>query len=154
MSTAQNGAGVELHRDKAITDFSQGFNCSQSVFAAFAVDMGMQRADALRVSAAFGSGVGRSGGVCGVVTGALMALGLRHGMIVADAKAKEQMYVLAQDFMSRFAARHGTITCKELLGCDVSTAEGRQMARERDTHHTVCADLVRDACDLLDDMLK
>ena len=31
---------------------------------------------ALRVSAAFGGGMGRTGGTCGAVTGALMVLGL------------------------------------------------------------------------------
>jgi C_GCAxxG_C_C family probable redox protein len=153
MDSVDGTAGGRLHGDTALVIFGQGFSCSQSVLAAFAPDLGMERADALRVSAALGGGIGRSGGTCGAVTGALMALGLKYGMTEADPAAKERMYVLAQDFMGRFAAQHGTTTCRELMGCDPSTPEGRQAARERDTHHTVCVKLVQDACDLLDEML-
>jgi C_GCAxxG_C_C family probable redox protein len=140
--------------DTAQDLFDQGFNCSQSVFATFADDLGMARADALRVAAAFGGGIGRTGATCGVVTGALMALGLKYGMTRADPQAKERMYVIAQEFMRRFEAKHGSLTCKGLLGVDLSTAEGRQQAKERNTHGAVCTGLVSNATTILQEMLE
>ena len=63
--------------DVAGSRFSEGFSCSQSVLAAFAPELGLDADAALRVSAAFGGGMGRTGGTCGAVTGALMVLGLQ-----------------------------------------------------------------------------
>ena len=62
------------HTDLALSAY-EGFSCSQSVLAAFAPDLGLDTAAALRVSAAFGGGMGRLGGTCGTVTGALMVWG-------------------------------------------------------------------------------
>jgi C_GCAxxG_C_C family probable redox protein len=134
--------------------FEQGFNCSQSVFVAYAPEFGLDRDNALRVAAAFGGGIGRSGATCGVLTGALMALGMKYGMVQADPQKKEQMYTIASQFMAEFRRRHGALNCKELIGCDLSTAEGRQQARERNTHHAVCVQLVADACAQLDEILR
>ena len=61
--------------DVASSRFSEGFNCSQSVLVAFAPELGLDADAALRVSAAFGGGMGRLGDTCGAVTGALMAAG-------------------------------------------------------------------------------
>lgn len=141
-------------KDTALHAFDEGFNCSQSVFVTYAPDLGLDRDDALRVAAPFGGGIGRSGGTCGVVTGALMALGLKYGMTQADPKQKEKMYAIAQEFMAAFAERHGTVLCKELLQSDLSTPEGRLQARERDVHNNVCSKLVSDATEILDEMLK
>jgi len=139
--------------DIAKAAFDQGFNCSQSILAAYAEELGLNREDALRVAAPFGGGIGRTGATCGVVTGALMALGLKYGMTQADAQAKERMYALAQEFMRRFEQQYGVLTCKGLLGLDLSTPEGRQLARERNTHQTVCSGLFVSATEILDEML-
>ena len=91
--------------DLAHSRFSEGFSCSQSVLAAFAPELGLDADAALRVSAAFGGGMGRTGGTCGAVTGALMALGLKYGATVADPVAKERTYALTREFIARFEAR-------------------------------------------------
>ena len=93
--------------DVASSRFSEGFSCSQSVLAAFAPEPGLDADAALRVSAAFGGGMGRAGGTCGAVTGALMVLGLRYGPTVADKVAKEQTYTQAREFIARFEAASG-----------------------------------------------
>ena len=138
----------------ALALFNSGFNCSQSVCAAYAVDLGMQPDDALRVAAAFGGGIGRTGGMCGAVSGALMVLGMKYGMTVADGAKRERMYAIAQEFMKRFAGRRGTLVCNDLVGADIRTAEGRQSMKERNTHATVCSHVIEDAAGILDEMLK
>ena len=87
----------------------------------------MDQEAALRVAAAFGGGLARSGGPCGAMSGALMVIGLQHGMVSADApQAKEHTYKIAQEFVERFRSANGAVDCRELLGHDMSTPEGRQ----------------------------
>lgn len=140
-------------KNLALSRFSEGFSCSQSVLAAFAPDLGLELDPALRVAAAFGGGMGRTGRTCGAVTGALMALGLKYGATRGDDKAtKERTYALAREFLARFEAlNHGT-GCSELLGVDISTAEGHSAARAADLFKTTCPALVASAAAILAEM--
>ena len=61
----------------AVDCFEEGFNCSQAVVSAFAPELGLDRETALRVAAAFGGGMGRTGETCGAVSGALMVIGMQ-----------------------------------------------------------------------------
>ncbi len=139
--------------ERAIDLFARRFNCSQAIFAAYGPDEGLDERRCLMIAAPFGGGIARLGETCGAVTGAIMVLGLRHGGPAAtDPAAKAAMYELACEFMTRFKARNNTIVCRELLGCDVSTPEGRQQAEERKLHETLCVKYVRDAAEILDNM--
>jgi C_GCAxxG_C_C family probable redox protein len=138
----------------AVARFREGCNCSQAVFSTYAEALGMDRETALKVAAGFGGGMGRMAETCGAVTGAMMAIGLKHGTAeVQDTEAREKIYGLVRRFADEFRAKHGALDCRELLGCDISTAEGRQQARERNTHEDVCPQLVRDAAEVLEKVL-
>jgi C_GCAxxG_C_C family probable redox protein len=96
----------------------------------------------------------RTGGTCGAVTGALMVIGLLHGKTrKEDDGSRERTYAIAQELMERFRARNGKLLCRELLGADVSTPEGLAAVRERDLFRTVCPKFVRDAGELLEELL-
>jgi len=96
----------------------------------------------------------RMGETCGVVTGAMMAIGLKHGKTEpADDEAKEKTYRLVMEFTDKFRARHGTILCRELLDCDMSSPEGLQEFKDRNLIETLCTGFVRDAAELLDTIL-
>jgi C_GCAxxG_C_C family probable redox protein len=139
--------------DLALSRFSEGFSCSQSVLSAFAPDLGLDTDAALRVSAAFGGGMGRTGRTCGAATGALMVLGLRYGATRGDDRAtKERTYALAREFIQRFEARNSGVACAELLGVDISAPEGHSAAREAGLFKTVCPGLVASAAAILQEM--
>ena len=138
--------------DVALSRFSEGFSCSQSVLVAFAPDLGLDADAAFRVSAAFGGGMGRTGGTCGAVTGALMVLGLRYGPTVADKMAKELTYAQARDLITRFEARHSATVCADLLGVNISTPQGQSAARDANLFKTVCPVLVASAVAILQEM--
>ena len=53
--------------DRAEALFRQGYNCAQSVFAAFADLLDMEESYALRLASSFGGGVGRLREICGAV---------------------------------------------------------------------------------------
>lgn len=140
--------------ERAASLFEQGFSCSQSVFSAYAERFGLDGELALRVSGAFGGGMGRLGATCGAVTGALMVIGLKYAKIKPeDDESKERTYALVQQFAERFRQRNGSTVCRELLGYDLSTPEGRQQVEEQGISQTLCPGLVRSAVEILHDIL-
>jgi C_GCAxxG_C_C family probable redox protein len=141
--------------EQAIRMFEQEFSCSQSVFSAFADPVDLPRETALRVAWGFGGGLARTGDTCGAVTGAIMALGLRHCGVPAEADplSKQQAYPPVQAFLARFKALHGTIVCRELLGIDIAVPEGLQQARDQGLFKSRCPAFVRSAGEILEELL-
>ena len=88
---------------RAVAYFKEGYNCSQSVVAAFADLYGFTHEQALHISASFGGGIGRMRLTCGAVCGMFQLAGLEVAAIV-------------QELAARFKAENGSITCGELLG--------------------------------------
>lgn len=96
----------------------------------------------------------RMGEACGAVTGAFMVLGLAHaGAECSVVEGRKPVYAALADFRRRFTARNRTLICRELLGCDPSTAEGARIVKERGLAGTLCLRMVRDAAEILDRML-
>jgi C_GCAxxG_C_C family probable redox protein len=138
--------------EDALDVFSQKFNCSQSVFSAFATRLGLDKETALKLASPFGGGVARRGEICGAVSGALLVLGLARG---ADEPAgKDEIYRLSQEFMRLFEEKHDTVICRDLLSCDIGTPDGWQMAKEAGKFTTICPVLVRDAAEIVQTFLK
>jgi C_GCAxxG_C_C family probable redox protein len=136
--------------DQAVGRFQGGFNCAQAVLSAFAPGLGLAEDLAGRLATAFGGGMGCSGNVCGAISGALMVIGLRTGTSRAfDKEGKERAYQAARDFLQQFQARHGSLACRELIGCDIGTPEGVAYAKERDLFTTRCCEFVRTAAEIL-----
>lgn len=136
----------------AVARFRQDFNCAQSVLVAFASGYGLTDEMALKISASFGGGMARSGKTCGAVTGGLMALGLKYGYTVPE--GRDAMYGIALEFMHRFEKLHGSLSCRDLLGFDVSTPENREKARQAGVFQNICPGLVHDAAEIVQAMLK
>ena len=109
---------IEKRVEKARALFKQGFNCSQSVFAACADLYGItDEALALRVSASFGGVIGRMRETCGAACGMFLLAGLANGSATpGDAECKQQNYALVQSLAAKFKAENGSLICAELLG--------------------------------------
>ena len=109
---------IEQRVERAKTLFRQGFNCSQSVFAACADLYGIKDETlALRLSASFGGGIGRMRQTCGAACGMFMLAGLENGSAVeGDAEGKKRNYALVQELANKFKAENGSLICSELLG--------------------------------------
>jgi C_GCAxxG_C_C family probable redox protein len=140
--------------DMAEARFRDGYSCSQSVFSALAERWNVGPDVSLRVSAGFGGGIARSAGVCGCVTGGIMALGFVQRGIDPEANRseKEKTYEVCRQFMRTFAERNGSTLCCELLGCDISTPEGLAVHRQG-VHRSLCTKLVRDAVEIVESIL-
>jgi C_GCAxxG_C_C family probable redox protein len=136
--------------EEAVALFKAGYNCAQAVFSACVAESGMSRENALKVSTGFGGGMARQGDTCGAVTGAMMAIGLTHGSALADEAAKQRVYESIWRFTDEFRARHGSTICRDLLGCDLGTEEGRKQAHASGVTKTRCPRFVGDAVDIVE----
>jgi C_GCAxxG_C_C family probable redox protein len=140
--------------ERALSTFDEGYNCSQSVFSGWASELGLDRESALRVATAFGGGMGHRGDTCGAVTGAFMAIGLKHGRLRADdEETRDLAYSLVNRFVEEFESRHGSVVCRELLGFDLGTPEGERLVEEGWPDGAPCRGLVKDAAEILEELL-
>lgn len=139
----------------ALEYFKNGFNCAQSVLIAFKDNYNINEEDLLKISSGFGGGMGRLQETCGVVSGAYMVIGLRHGKYNKDdCEANEKTYELVREFSSRFKEIHGTTICRELLGCNLLTEEGQNYYKENNLRENVCIKCIKDSVKILNEMLK
>jgi C_GCAxxG_C_C family probable redox protein len=137
---------------EAVRYFENGCACSQAVFAAYAKSLSIDELTALKISLGFAAGM-RKGEVCGAVTGAIMALGLKYGNNHCDKMAERQkVYELVNRLHARFIEKHGSIRCNDLLGVDMGTPEGRKASEAQDFHHTKCPAFVRSAAEILEEI--
>ncbi len=143
--------------EEAVSCFNdgEGFSCSQSICSTYAEQFGLNQEMALRITTAFGGGMGKMGETCGAVTGAFMVIGLKYGRIrVEDKKIKEKANDLVREFVKHFKSRNGSTLCRDLLGCNISTPEGHSAAKANNLFATVCPKLVRDAAEILEELLS
>lgn len=139
----------------AVECFNNNYNCSQAVFSTYCEELGLSREHALKIACSFGAGMGRMAGTCGAVTGAFMLIGLKHGKYTdEDILSKDKTYELVREFSERFRVINGSICCKELLGCDISTSEGVKEAKEKGLWDSHCSGYVKEAALLVEELLK
>ncbi len=140
--------------DCAVSSFKEGFNCSQSVLSTYSKLFGLNHKVALKIAQAFGGGMARMGQTCGVVTGAFMVIGLKHGKVKAeDEEAKEKTYEIVREFVKRFKSLHGSIMCKDLLGYDLDIPEELEEVEEKQICETRCPEFVQNAVEILGKLL-
>lgn len=133
----------------AIENFKT-LNCAQSVLLSHAEELNLDKTTALRIALGFGGGMAM-GETCGAVTGAYMVLGLKapyKEKTIQEIKADTKIAV--RRFNQLFIAKHGSLTCKKLLGVDISTSEGWAEANEKGLFDAVCVDLVASAAEVLE----
>ena len=140
--------------EKAIECFKNGYNCSQSVFCSLSNFTGLDEDTSLKIATAFGAGIGRNQKVCGAVTGAIMAIGMKHGMgLEGNKEAKEHACDLTNEFIAEFKRKHQEIGCLELIGADMHTDEGNEKIEKENLFETRCARFVIDAAEIAEGLM-
>lgn len=150
--------------EKAVALFKSGFNCSQSVVAAFADLYGFTDEQALKMASSFGGGIGRMRETCGAACGLFMLAGLQTGATEgSDKEDKAKNYSLVQHFAEVLRQSNGSITCGVLLGLrkpgenDFLSKPSSPVPEERTEQYykkRPCPELVRQAAQLWADYLN
>ncbi len=135
-----------------VESFSVGYNCAQIVASLFARKHGIEPEQVRRMTCGFGGGL-RKGEICGAVTGAIIAIGMRYGNIRADdMQAKTKCHEATVAFEEQFQDREGSIICRNLLNCDLSNNEGMEYAKSNHLFSAICPRLVLTAIQILLEM--
>jgi C_GCAxxG_C_C family probable redox protein len=77
-----------------------------------------------KIATGFCSGVSRTCGICGAVSGAIMVLSLFYGRSLPG-DSIETCYATVQRMTDMFEKKFGSTNCKQLIGCDLGTKEGQ-----------------------------
>ncbi len=143
------------HSDKALELFYSGYNCSQSVFAAFCDITGLSLSAALRMSQGLGGGVGRLRQTCGAFTGAVLVISMLYGSDKPGNDAKKALYERVQALGADFKAKYGTFSCRELLGEEATDKPLPPQERTPEFYATrPCTKIIEYAAHILDEYIN
>lgn len=133
---------IELARATFITE-ENIYGCAETTLIVLQQAFGLPDATDSSPAMALNGGVAWRGGPCGAITGAAMAVGRLAGSRIADHKeAKRVARGIIADLMDDFRRAYGHTDCRNLLGLDISTAEGHAAFIESQVWHTVCMDQI------------
>ena len=139
--------------EKAVEIFKSGLSCSQAILGAYCEQFGLDKETAYKIGSGFGGGM-HLDQTCGAVTGAFMVIGLKFGRTRADdIEAKMKVVEATREFAEKFKARHGSIGCTDLIGCNVSTQEDYEEAKKKDLFKQLCPEFVKSAAEILEEVL-
>lgn len=133
----------------------KGFNCAQSVLAAFGDLTHLPEKEALAMAGGFGGGIGGSHEeLCGAMSGAVMALGMLYPHTrERNADEKRRIYQISKDFQARFKRRFGYTCCGDLLAAKIEVND--QVPAAQRLHITArCAALIVTSVEIVETMLK
>ncbi len=126
-------------------------SCSQAIFATYGEHLGLGKVDfdtCMKIASAFSGGIAATGNVCGALTGALMALGLKYGSDQDPFKIN----VVSRKLLDEFELLNGTTICRELINHDLLTQEDLKKAFETGAFDN-CPKYVEDVTKILDKLL-
>jgi C_GCAxxG_C_C family probable redox protein len=123
-------AWIDTVKISAETSFASGLLCAESVVMALAKAQGIDSELLPKVATAFCSGMSRTCGTCGALTGAMM--GISIGLGRSDSTDSiDDCYAATQLLINKFEQEFGSRECHVLLGCDISTPAGMAQFKEK-----------------------
>ncbi len=116
MDSIYDKNGATAHERRAAELFLSGYNCAQSVFAAFSDVTGYSEEESLKIASSFGAGMGAMREVCGAVSGILMTAGILYGYTEpGNPPEKKEHYERVRLLAGRVKEKFGTIICRDML---------------------------------------
>ena len=143
-------------RDRAVHLFMEGYNCAQAVLLAFSDILPLDQETLSKLASPFGGGMGRLRETCGAVSGMLLAAGLLYGYAGPETgNIKTELYTRVQSLASEFEVRHGSLTCRDLLGLSVRHDRPEASPRTPDFYEKrPCAGFIGDAAEILEAFIR
>lgn len=130
---------------------SKGCNCAQIVFSYFAEKNGLDINKALKITSAFGGGMGK-GDICGAITGAYMALGLIYGNDLENSDRsilKEKIKEFDLEFQKISMERR----CEDILGVNVGDKEKvMEFTKKNPDFKAICPKLVINSIKIIESL--
>lgn len=128
------------------SEFDIGLYCAESVLAVVAKRYKIESDLIPGIATGLCSGMARTCGTCGALTGGILALNLMLGRKSAD-DTVERNYTAVQELVNSYTELYGSTNCAELLGCDLGSHEGQSKFTDEKLHRR-CREFTGMAADL------
>ncbi|MHA1121325.1 MAG: C-GCAxxG-C-C family protein [Candidatus Heimdallarchaeota archaeon] len=139
--------------DKAREYFAGNYNCAQAVFRTILEEKELYFDQVPIVAAGFGGGISRRGEVCGIVNGAVMAIGILYGQKYTEpGEHRKYTYDSVSELIQIFNEINASPICNELIGFDIRDPDARTKGSEEGVFKTKCPKYVEDAVKIVLEM--
>ena len=130
----------------------EGYLCGETVLSLVAQARGIASDFVPGLATGFCSGLGRTGGTCGALSGAVLAVSLLAGRNKPESGDESRLelgdcYARVQRVVRGFEEEFGSRDCTALCKCDLTTDQGREAFTETKAI-AICRGLVRRAIEL------
>jgi C_GCAxxG_C_C family probable redox protein len=134
--------GLDMNRIEKTIELQRngGLNCSQALLTVFGEQFGMDAETAKMLGRPWGGGMGHLAETCGYLTGAILVLAQACNCN-EEGQARKEVFQAVGELFNRFEKRHGTTSCKELLGADISTERGLKKIKQEQLVKKICCSL-------------
>jgi len=105
------------------------------------------------IATGFCGGMSRTSGMCGALSGGVMALGILFGRNLPEG-SNTKIYALTAQLVRDFEKKFGSANCSDILGCDLSTPEGDEVFKAKSLGKTLCRDITVKATELVMQVLE
>jgi C_GCAxxG_C_C family probable redox protein len=135
-------------------NFPEGrpYNCCETVLLALAEHLGVESNLIPKIATGVGAGFSLNGFTCGCISASAIAIGLKYGR-TSSRESPQVAWKRVDRFIAAFRDRWGAVTCRELTGLDVKTAEGMREYL-RSVHDYACTERVKFAVKKAIDILE
>ena len=107
-----------------------GLYCAESVLMVVAESRAVTCEHVPGIATGFCSGLSRTAGPCGALTGAVLAINLVLGRTTPE-QSVEPCYRAVRELVERFVGQFGSDNCETLTGCHLGTDHGQARFRDR-----------------------
>lgn len=140
---------IDLHRN-------HGLNCAQALLTAFGPPLGIDPNEARMLGRSLAGGIGHRADTCGYLTAACLILAKAFDQ-PDENKARKSTFAAMAELFEKFEQIRGSANCRDLLGADMSTEEGKKKIAEQDLVTQICKSdngIGHDVAEILDVMVS
>jgi C_GCAxxG_C_C family probable redox protein len=120
-------------------DESHPYGCAETTFMVLKEAFGLPDPTDPSAAMALNGGVAYSGGVCGAISGASLAVGLLAARSYKDhARAKNAAREVIARLMDDFGTQYGAVDCRVLVGRDIRTPAQHRAFIDSGTWRVTC----------------
>jgi len=129
---------IQLARDLFLRE-DNNYGCAESALVALQELYGLEDADDSSPAMALNGGVAYSGGVCGAISGAAMAVGRLAAERIDDHReAKTTARKIVMKVMDEFRDQFGSHNCRDLIDYEISIPAQHDAFIESGVWHDTC----------------
>lgn len=147
-----NNQSKEQAAEKCHNYFNSGYSCCEAMLLAFSEQLGIDSELIPRIATPFGGGIHQRRYMCGALTGALMAIGLKHGRDSSQCDRKPTS-ARAGKIIEKFFKVHGSVNCIEVLGYTPDDLEKVTQIKDQ-LRAKICNPLIKQTAEWLWEELK